>query len=77
MNLNKDPESWAQVVPEIVFSGSRAQQVNVMAMALQDIQRLAAEADRLRRALDVARTALLRIERRSEEGRAELSKLVG
>jgi hypothetical protein len=36
---------------------------------------LEAEVESLRAALDIARTALLNIERRSEEGRAELSKM--
>lgn len=41
MKLNKDPESWARVKPELVMTGSDAQIRNVLTMALQDIQRLA------------------------------------
>ncbi|TAK97335.1 MAG: hypothetical protein EPO08_21405 [Rhodospirillaceae bacterium] len=36
----------------------------------------ATEIERLRTALDLARTALLNIERRSEEGRAAITKLI-
>ncbi|MGW1422736.1 hypothetical protein ACWAT4_21780 [Bradyrhizobium manausense] len=43
MNLNKDPESWAKVDACAATNGSQAQSENVMKMALQDIQRLAAE----------------------------------
>lgn len=48
MNLNKDLESWACVEPEIVLSGSKAQGVNVMKMALEDIQSLGRELFELR-----------------------------
>jgi hypothetical protein len=47
MNLNKDPESWARVEPEVVLSGSRGQSINVLTMALADIQKLADEVRRL------------------------------
>lgn len=49
MNLNKDPSSWARVVPEIVLAGSRAQQLYVMQMAIEDIGTLSTEIERLRR----------------------------
>lgn len=47
MNLNKDPENWARVHPQIVLDGSQAQARNVLAMALQDIATLAAAVERL------------------------------
>lgn len=49
MNLNHDPESWARVSPEAVMSGSQAQGINVLRMALQDIAKMAAEINRLNR----------------------------
>lgn len=47
MDLNKPPESWAHVHPQIVLDGSQAQARNVLAMALQDIATLAAAVERL------------------------------
>lgn len=46
MNLNKDPSSWARVVPDAALHGSRAQQINVVQMAIEDIARLSAQLDR-------------------------------
>lgn len=43
MNMYKDPESWSKVSAEVVMDGSKSQCVNVMKMALDDIQKLAAE----------------------------------
>ena len=54
MNLNKDPESWARVIPSAVLTGSRAQAENVLTMALFDIQKLGAEVNRLRDVLAAA-----------------------
>lgn len=54
MNLNKDPSSWANVEPELVLAGSRAQQINVLTMALEDIAKLGAEVERLRTILTEA-----------------------
>lgn len=48
MNLNKDPESWARVSPEAVAAASTANIQNVVRMAIQDIQRMSAEIQRLR-----------------------------
>lgn len=48
MNLDKDPESWARVMPDVVLAGSRAQQINVLKMALNDIAKLAAELEIMR-----------------------------
>lgn len=41
-SLNKDPDSWARVSAVAVAAGSKAQRVNVLQMALDDIRRLAA-----------------------------------
>lgn len=49
--MNKDPESWAKVVPEMVCAGSNAQAVNVLRMALEDIAWFAAENRRLEQVL--------------------------
>lgn len=46
MNLNKDPSSWARVDPVVILQGSKAQQVNVVQMAVEDIARLSAQLDR-------------------------------
>jgi hypothetical protein len=51
MRLNKSPQEWALVIPAVVVDGSAAQNRNVLAMALQDIARLAARLSRMREAL--------------------------
>lgn len=52
MNLNKDVSSWAVVKPDAVMTMSPAAIRNVLAMALEDIQRLGRENDNLRRRVD-------------------------
>lgn len=48
MNLNKDAESWAKVSPSAVSQASTANIFNVIAMAIEDIQKQATEIVRLR-----------------------------
>jgi hypothetical protein len=43
MFMNHTPEEWAKVKAEAVMDGSRAQRINVLHMALDDIARMAAE----------------------------------
>lgn len=47
MNLNKDVSSWGAVKADAVMTMSPAAQINVLTMALDDIQRLGANVDRL------------------------------
>lgn len=71
MNLNKDPESWARVKPEVI---ERRHLENVLLMATQDIATLAAEVDRLRS--EIGRMAI-RLERAPHETRAIDAHLAG
>ena len=40
--MHKTPEQWSAVKPDAVLTGSHAQVLNVLTMALEDIQSLAA-----------------------------------
>lgn len=54
---------------------NRAMRTEIARLSLE-VSNLTADNRRLREALDIARTALLNIERRSEEGRAALSTVI-
>jgi len=53
--MNRTPEEWAKVDAAAVVAGSNAQAHNVLKMALQDIQKLTTERDRIERNRDMWR----------------------
>ena len=73
MNLNKDPSSWARVVPDAALQGSRAQQVNVLQMAIEDIAKLSTELDRLHAASTNLIAAIDNMHERGETFTARVS----
>ena len=68
------PRSYRAEREDIV---DRLRQYPAIADAYPAVKEAADEIERLRKCLDIARTALLNIERRSEEARAALSKALG
>lgn len=68
MKPNYTLENWKELHADLM-------EANMLPVA-SVLREACAENERLRVALDIARTALLNIERRSEEVRAALSKII-